>query len=233
MLLPYWNAAAVPGHLRQRGGRPRPSAAARQPGRTAARRAARCLTGGYSASSSCLVGEVTANLEEFRPATAGARIAGFIDALANWYLPRSRRRLRQDPATADGAAAFATLRDCLNVLTRVMAPLAPFLTDYVWTLIRDGETGDPDSVHLTSWPHPEAALIDRQLASQVAVTRRLAGLGCSARSAAGVSVRQPLARALVAGDQAAGIGAELRAQLADGAQRAGRRAAAGASCGRT
>ncbi len=161
-----------------------------------------------------LVGTVTADLEEFRSAAAGARIAGFIDALANWYLPRSRRRFRQDSGTADGAAAFVTLKDCLSTLTRVMAPVAPFLTDYVWTLLRAAETGGPDSVHLTSWPDPVPALIDRRLASEVALARRLAGLGRSARSAAGVSVRQPLARALVTGDQVAGLGAELREQLA-------------------
>ena len=83
-------------------------------------------------------------------------------------------------ATADAAAAFATLLECLNVLTRVMAPLAPFVTDYVWSLISTAETGDPDSVHLASWPVPVPALIDGQLASQVALARRLAGLGRSA-----------------------------------------------------
>ena len=61
-----------------------------------------------------LVGSVTANLEEFRSAGAGARIASFIDALANWYLPRSRRRFRPDTGTTDGAAAYATLQDCLH-----------------------------------------------------------------------------------------------------------------------
>ena len=85
----------------------------------------------------------------------------------------------------------------------------------MWTLIRAGETGEPDSVHLTSWPHPVPALIDRRLASEVALARRLAGLGRSARSAAGVSYRQPLARALVAADQVDGLGAELLAQLAE------------------
>ncbi len=173
------------------------------------------MTGGFSSELQTLVGEVTADLEEFRSAAAGAHIGAFIDALSGWYLRRSRRRFQQDPATADAAAAFATLLECLNVLTRVMAPMAPFVTDYVWSLISTAETGDPDSVHLASWPVPVPALIDGQLASQVALARRLAGLGRSARLAGTISVRQRLASAVVAGDQIPGMAAELCAQLAE------------------
>ena len=162
-----------------------------------------------------LAGQVTADLEVFRSAAAGAQIASFIDALSDWYLPRSRRRFWQDPATADGAAAFATLHECLSVLTRVMAPVAPFLTDYVWPLIHAGAADQPDSVHLTSWPVPVPALIDSELAGQVALVRQLAGLGQSARSAAAIRSRQPLARAVVTGDQVTGLAAELITELAD------------------
>jgi len=214
VLLRYWNTArflvSYAGAAARRGRQWRPGA------RAAPLPAARPLLDRWILSElQSLVGEVTADLEEFRSAAAGAHIADFIDALSNWYLPRSHRRFRQDSATADGAAAFATLQDCLNVLTRVMAPVVPFLTDHVWTLIGAGETDGPDSVHLTSWPLPVPALIDSQLASQVALARRLAGLGRSARSAAAISVRQPLARALVAGDQVTSMGAGLRAQLAE------------------
>ena len=214
VLLRYWNAARfLVRHASEAASRGRPW----QPDADAAPPpAARPVLDRWILSElQSLVREVTANLDDFRSAAAGAQIAGFIDALANWYLPRSRRRFRPGPATADGAAAFATLQECLSVLTRVMAPVTPFLTDYMWTLIRAGRAGDPDSVHLTSWPVPVPALIDGQLASQVALARRLAGLGRSARSAAAIGDRQPLARALVTADQVTGIGAELRAQLAE------------------
>jgi isoleucyl-tRNA synthetase len=101
-----------------------------------------------------LVAEVTAGLEEFKTAAAGARIAGFLDALWTWYVPASRGRFGDGARTVGGAAAMATLRECLEVLTRIMAPITPFLTDYVWMRLQecDARPGAPDSVHLTSWP---------------------------------------------------------------------------------
>ena len=53
---------------------------------------------------------------------------------------RSRRRFWEGPATPDGAAAFATLYECLHVLTRLMAPITPFLTDHVWAVLRGPAT---------------------------------------------------------------------------------------------
>src|SRR5262249_11190144 len=96
--------------------------------------------------------EVTAALEEFDSAAAGRRLAAFVDDLSNWYVRRSRRRFWEGPGTPDGAAAFATLYQCLKTLTRLMAPIVPFLTEYVWGILR-GEQ-DADSVHPTGWPGP-------------------------------------------------------------------------------
>jgi isoleucyl-tRNA synthetase len=159
-----------------------------------------------------LVRDVTAALEEFDSSTAGRRIAAFIDDLSNWYVRRSRRRFWEGPGTPGGAAAFATLYECLETLTRLMAPLTPFLTDYVWGVLR--AAGSPDSVHLATWPVPEPALIDERLSEQMALARRLVELGRSARAAAAVKIRQPLARALVGAAALAELPAELRAQVA-------------------
>jgi isoleucyl-tRNA synthetase len=113
----------------------------------------------------------------------------------------------------DGAAAFATLSQALETLTRLMAPITPFLTDYVWDVLR--EEGWPDSVHLASWPAAEDGLIDTALAAQMALTRRLVDLGRSARAAALVKVRQPLSRAVIAAPGFPALPAELRALVAD------------------
>ena len=160
-----------------------------------------------------LVRDVTTAMEAFDSAAAGRRIAAFIDDVSNWYVRRSRRRFWEGPGTPGGAAAFATLHDCLETLTRLMAPLVPFLTDYVWDVLRGG-TG-PDSVHLAAWPVPDARLIDQQLSAQMALTRRLVDLGRSARSSAVVRIRQPLARALVSAAGFGGLPDELRRQVAD------------------
>ncbi len=155
--------------------------------------------------------DVTAAMEAFDTAAAGRRLAGFIDDLSNWYVRRSRRRFWEGPGSADGAAAFATLYQCLETLTRLMAPIAPFLTDHVWGILRADDA--PDSVHLASWPEVDHALIDEQASAQMGLTRRLVELGRSARAAASIGVRQPLPRALVGAAGFAGLPGELRDQV--------------------
>jgi isoleucyl-tRNA synthetase len=153
--------------------------------------------------------DVTASLEAFDTATAGRRLAGLIDDLSNWYVRRSRRRFWDGPGTADGASAFATLHAALAAVTAMMAPITPFLADYLWGVLRPAD--GPESVHLAAWPACDPALIDPSLSEQMALARRLVELGRSARSAASVRTRQPLGRALVG---AAGFGA-LPAELRD------------------
>jgi isoleucyl-tRNA synthetase len=160
-----------------------------------------------------LVRDVTSALEGFDSATAGRRIAAFIDDLSNWYVRRSRRRFWEGPGTESGAAAFATLHESLETLTRLMAPVTPFLTDYVWDVLR--AEGSADSVHLASWPTADAGLIDERLSAQMALARRLVELGRSARAAAVIKTRQPLARALVGAAGFADLPADLRAQVAE------------------
>jgi isoleucyl-tRNA synthetase len=156
--------------------------------------------------------DVTAAMEGFDTAAAGRRLASFIDDLSNWYVRRSRRRFWEGPGTPDGAAAFATLYQCLETLTRLMAPIAPFLTDHVWGILR--ATGSPDSVHLATWPQVDSALADDRLPERMKLVRRLVELGRSARASASIGVRQPLPRALVSAAHFADLPEELRAQIA-------------------
>ncbi|HEX4830310.1 MAG TPA: isoleucine--tRNA ligase [Trebonia sp.] len=159
------------------------------------------------------VRDVTAALEAFDTVTAGRRLSGLIDDLSNWYVRRSRRRFWEGPASADGASAFATLHAALLAITKLMAPITPFLADHAWSVLRPAD--EAESVHLSSWPAADPALIDEALSSQMAQVRRLVDLGRSARSAAGVRTRQPLSRALVNSAQVASLPDELRALVAD------------------
>jgi isoleucyl-tRNA synthetase len=160
-----------------------------------------------------LIRDVTDALEAFDPVVAGRRIAGFIDDLSNWYVRRSRRRFWAGTGSPETASAFATLRSVLDVLTRLMAPITPFLTDYVWAVLRAPDA--PDSVHLASWPRADPSLIDTELARQMALARRLVELGRSARASAVVKVRQPLARALISAAGFAQLPEALTAQVAE------------------
>jgi len=159
------------------------------------------------------VRDVTAALEAFDTAAAGRRLGALIDDLSNWYVRRSRRRFWDGPSSLDGAAAFATLHFALEAVTKMMAPIAPFLPDYLWGVLRPA--GSPESVHLAAWPAFDPALIDPALSAQMALVRRLVELGRSARSAASVRTRQPLGRALAGGFDFASLPAELRDLVAD------------------
>jgi isoleucyl-tRNA synthetase len=165
-----------------------------------------------SETNAC-VRDVTAALESFDAASAGRRLAGFIDDVSNWYVRRSRRRFWDGPSSAGGASAFATLHAALEAITAMMAPITPFLADYMWGVLRPGAA--PPSVHLASWPVSAPSLIDTELSSQMALARRLVELGRSARAAASVRTRQPLARALVGAPGFATLPVDLRLLMAD------------------
>ncbi|MEU4832780.1 isoleucine--tRNA ligase [Streptosporangium sp. NPDC023615] len=154
------------------------------------------------------VAEVTASMDVFDTARVGRRLAEFLDDLSNWYVRRSRRRF-----WAGDTAAFATLYECLETVTRLMAPVVPFTTDYVWDVLRD--TGTPASVHLATWPEVNDALLDAELSERMALVRRLVELGRSARASSGVKTRQPLGRALVGAPGWGALPVELRELVAD------------------
>jgi isoleucyl-tRNA synthetase len=154
------------------------------------------------------VTEVDAALEDFDSARAGKRIATFLDDLSNWYVRRSRRRF-----WAGDPEALATLHLCLETITRLMAPLTPFLTDWLYTQL--AVPGAPDSVHLAEWPTADAAAIDTTLSSQMLLVRRLLKLGLAARAASKVNTRQPLARAGVPSALLNQLDDDLRREIAE------------------
>ena len=157
-----------------------------------------------------LVTQTTAALENFDTQRYGALIADFVDDLSNWYVRRSRRRFWDgDPG------ALQTLHDTLNVVTRLMAPLAPFITERVWQdLMVPTDPAAPASVHLASWPVADDSLADLDLDAAMRLTRRLVELGRSARAEAKVKTRQPLSRVLVPSGSFAKLNDELRAEIA-------------------
>jgi isoleucyl-tRNA synthetase len=159
------------------------------------------------------VRDVTLALESFDTATAGRRLATLIDDLSNWYVRRSRRRFWDGPGSLDGASAFATLYEAVTTLTLLMAPFTPFVTDFLWGVLR--RPGAAESVHLASWPSHDTALIDPQLSAQMSLARRLVELGRSARAGASVRTRQPLSRALIGAAGFDTLPDELRALIAE------------------
>ena len=117
----------------------------------------------------------------------GRAIAAFVDDLSNWYVRRSRRRFWEgDPV------AFATLRECLVTVAKLLAPFTPFVADEIYGNLDGAEP----SVHLCDWPDG-AAPRDEELESAMATARETVRLGLAARGQAKVKVRQPLREAVV------------------------------------
>ncbi|MFD8071370.1 isoleucine--tRNA ligase [Streptomyces sp. NPDC059718] len=158
-----------------------------------------------------LVRDVTDALESYDTQRAGKLLSSFVDDLSNWYVRRSRRRFWQGDK-----AALRTLHDVVETVTRLMAPLVPFITERVWQdLVVPVTPGAPGSVHLAGWPTVDEALVDPVLSDQMALVRRLVELGRATRAESGVKTRQPLSRALVAASGFETLGEELRAQIAE------------------
>jgi isoleucyl-tRNA synthetase len=122
-------------------------------------------------------------------ATAAARaIIAFVDDdVANWYVRQSRKRF-YDVDSADNRAAFATLHEVLVVVSRLLAPIAPFLTDWLHREL----TGL--SVHLAPYVRADVPASDAALEREMDAVRTLATLGRAAREQAGINVRQALGR---------------------------------------
>jgi isoleucyl-tRNA synthetase len=127
-------------------------------------------------------------LDDYDTTLAGRAIAAFVDELSNWYVRRSRRRFWEEDQ-----AAFATMHRCLVEVSKLAAPLVPFVTDEVYGNLDGGEP----SVHLCDYPEPDASLRDEELEWQMQVARDAVELGRAARAQARLKVRQPLAEAVV------------------------------------
>lgn len=156
-----------------------------------------------------LVNEVTEALEDFDTLPSSTALTEFVDTLSNWYIRRSRRRF-----WAGEPGALWTLHETLSVVTRLMAPLAPFITERVWSdLFVASGSSEVDSVHMTSWPAASQELIDTEFAEQMAITQRLVELGRAARSEAKMKVRQPLNRVLIPTALDARLTDELRGEI--------------------
>jgi isoleucyl-tRNA synthetase len=134
-----------------------------------------------------LVKSVTADFDAYEITRASRAISDFIvDDLSNWYVRRSRDRFWGSADAADTAAAFTTLHETLVVLSRLLAPVTPFQSDWLHRAL----TGT--SVHLAPYPAANPSRADAGLEAGMDVVRILARLGRAAREQVKIRVRQPL-----------------------------------------
>ncbi len=147
-----------------------------------------------------LIKEVAEHLNDYDCTPAARSIEGFVDDLSNWYVRRSRRRFWKSEQDEDKNMAYLTLYRCLVTLVKVLAPFIPFVTEEMYqNLVRTVDADAPESVHHSDFPVAHEALLDEALMADMDLAIKVASLGRSARGLAGIKLRQPLARALVAG----------------------------------
>ena len=146
-----------------------------------------------------LVSEVDRCMEGYDPTNAGRRIQEFVDRLSNWYVRRSRRRFwRSEEGDADKLSGYVTLHTCLVTVAKLMAPLAPFVSEEIYqNLVCSVDPAAPDSIHLADFPQADASLVDDGLMEATRLAMRISSMGRAARSKSGLKVRQPLASAAI------------------------------------
>lgn len=145
-----------------------------------------------------LILEVTEAMDGYDPTGAGRRIEEFVDRLSNWYVRRSRRRFWKSENDADKLAAYFTLYHCLVSLTKLLAPITPFVAEEIYqNLVCSAYPEAPESVHLCDFPIADSSKIDNLLANDTRLAVKICSLGRAARSKAGIKVRQPLEKVTI------------------------------------
>lgn len=146
-----------------------------------------------------LISEVEAAYASYEPTRAARAIQEFVDEhLSNWYVRLCRRRFWRGELNADKLAAYQTLYRCLEVISQLMAPIAPF---YAERLFRDlnQTTGrlSADSVHLALFPKADHGVIDAALESRMQLAQDICSMVLSLRKKENIRVRQPLQKIMV------------------------------------
>ena len=146
-----------------------------------------------------LVKDVDGYLDTYDPTRAGRAIADFInDHLSNWYVRLNRRRFWGGGMTTDKLSAYQTLYTCLETVTKLMAPIAPFYADRLYgDLIAVTGRESAESVHLADFPVCNEAMIDKTLEERMQIAQDISSMTLALRRKVNIKVRQPLSTLLV------------------------------------
>ena len=147
-----------------------------------------------------LIGHVEAYLDELKMTEAGREMQDFMDDLSNWYVRRCRERYWGKDMTADKEAAYMTLYTVLKTMALISAPFTPFMSETMYqNMVRTVDKDAPESIHLCDWPKKDESFIDPELEANMAAVLDIVVLGRSARNAANIKNRQPVASMYVQG----------------------------------
>ena len=135
-----------------------------------------------------LIEIVTGGLDKYDTVVSIEEIKKFIDDLSTWYIRRSRDRVGPTAKNQEDKESFYdTTYTVLVNLTKLLAPVTPFITEEIYRNLTLEE-----SVHLSNWPIADKSIVDPDLEEKMILVRQMAELGHCLRKEAGIKVRQPL-----------------------------------------
>ncbi len=141
-----------------------------------------------------LVKNVDTCYNEYEPTKAGRLISEFVnDNLSNWYVRLNRKRFWGGGMTQDKLSAFQTLYTCLETVAKLMAPIAPFYADMLYSdLIAATGRDNVVSVHLAKFPEYKEEMIDKELEVRMQMAQDVTSMVLALRRKVNIKVRQPL-----------------------------------------
>ena len=146
-----------------------------------------------------LVKDVDQDYSEYEPSYAGRKIQSFVeDHLSNWYVRLCRRRFWKGAYSTDKEAAYQTLYECLTTVSKLMAPIAPFFSDWLYKNLNEASSKEKhQSVHLSFLPDVNTDAVDKDLEQRMDYAQRISSLILSLRKKEKIRVRQPLQKAII------------------------------------
>ena len=146
-----------------------------------------------------LIKNVTESLENYDPTPAARAIQEFVgENLSNWYVRLNRKRFWGGGMSEDKLAAYQTLYTCLETVSMLAAPFAPFISDRIFTDLNavSGRHTD-ESVHLSTFPKADERLIDTRLEEMMSLAQKVSSMVLALRRKVSIKVRQPLTKILI------------------------------------
>lgn len=145
-----------------------------------------------------VVSEVCAFMDQYDITKAMNALSNFLaEDVSNWYVRLNRRRFWKEGDDYDKISAYCTLQEIMIAISHLMAPAAPFLSDYIYR-----ELSGEESVHLSRMPSHDSELSDDALEKKMDLTRRVVELGRNLRTKHNLKIRQPLKEIMVQSKEA-------------------------------
>lgn len=141
---------------------------------------------------------VRTSLENYDPTPAARAIQEFVgENLSNWYVRLNRKRFWGGEMNEDKLAAYQTLYECLETVSQLMAPFAPFISERIFRDLNIVSGKHSESVHLASFPTVDEAVISHDLEEMMSLAQRVSSMVLALRRKVNIKVRQPLTKILI------------------------------------